>query len=52
MALKHKGPVGKRSVSDRDFEVLLRRASECLAVRRPHLVKMNRPGRKTPRSAA
>jgi hypothetical protein len=52
MALKRKQPVAKRPVSDRDFEVLLRRASECLAVHRPHLVKKNRPSRKAPRSAA
>jgi len=52
MALNYKGRVAKKSVSDREFETLLRRAAEGLAVRRPHLVKMNRPGRKTPRSAA
>jgi len=52
MALKHKGPVGERSASDRDFEVLLRRASKCLAVRQPHPVRSGRPSRKTPRSAA
>ena len=52
MALKQKVPVARESVSDREFEVLLRRASEYRAVRRLHLVKTNRPSRKTPRPAA
>jgi hypothetical protein len=52
MALKQKVPVAREFVSDREFEVLLRRAFECRAVRRLHLVKTNRPSRKTPRPAA
>jgi hypothetical protein len=52
MALKEKGPVAKRSLSNSDFEVLLRRASECLTVPRLFLVKKNRPIPKTPRPAA
>jgi hypothetical protein len=52
MALKDKGPVAKRSLSNSDFEVLLRRASECLTVPRLYLVKKNRPSSKTARPAA
>jgi hypothetical protein len=52
MALKEKGPVARKSLSNSDFEVLLRRASECLTVRRLHVVKTNRSSDKTPSPAS
>jgi hypothetical protein len=52
MALRQKVPVARESVSDREFEVLLRRAFACRVVRRLQLVKTNRVTRKPPRPAA
>jgi hypothetical protein len=52
MALKPSGATMKPSVSDREFEILLRRASEISKPDRLRLVKGTLLARRTPRSAA
>ena len=52
MTLKPSGVTLKASVSDREFEVLLRRASEINKPNRLRLVKTTQPGRRSPRTAA
>ena len=42
----------KASLSDREFEILLRRAAEFNKTNRLHLVKKAQPARRSPRSAA
>jgi hypothetical protein len=42
----------KVSASEREFEILLRRASEISKLNRLRLVKKAPPGQKSPRSAA
>jgi hypothetical protein len=42
----------KAAVSNREFEILLRRASELSKPGRPTLVKATQPVRKSPRSAS
>ncbi len=52
MALKHKMAVMPGPVPDRDFELLLRRASECLRVNRPRLLGKAIPARRKPAAAS
>jgi hypothetical protein len=52
MTLKPNAAILKAAVSDREFEVLLRRASEINKPNRLRLVKGTPPARRTPRPAA
>lgn len=46
MPLKRKLSVIRRSISERDFEMLLQQASECMKAQRPHLLKKGVPARR------
>jgi hypothetical protein len=52
MALKRRASIGEAPVSDREFEMLLRRASEILKPARPHLLKKVPLNRRSSASAA
>jgi hypothetical protein len=52
MALKRMASAAKAPISDREFEMLLRRASESLKKAKPHLLKKVSPGGRAPASAA
>jgi hypothetical protein len=52
MILKASGAMMKVPVSGREFEILLRRASELNKPSRLRLVKASQPTRRSPRSAA
>lgn len=52
MALKQAGRLTRRPDPDREFEMLLRRASENVGVRRQRLLKKSRTARRAPASAA
>ena len=52
MALKTSSSVAVRAISDREFELLLRRTAEYCKLRRSRLLKKVQPIRKAPSSAA
>jgi hypothetical protein len=49
---KNSAPATGRAISDREFEVLLRRTAEYCKIRRALMLKKVQPIRKTPLSAA
>ena len=47
MPLKHKVAVIRGPISDREFELLLRRAAQCMKAERPPMLKKLIPVRRT-----